>query len=371
MMAPTHISTPPIRLLVIRMSALGDVAMTLPVIYALARQYPHIQITVLTQPFFSKLFINRPPNIALVQVDTKGIHRGVNGLWQLIRFLKQQKFTHVADLHNVLRSHLITLALKLNGAKTAMVDKNRRGRKALTRKHNKNLTAQSSYIQRYVDVFARLGWQVDLTFESLFANDNRSLATAEAPLSAQSLLQSLPSDVAFPDNKVANVGIAPFARYHTKTYPVDKMEQVVAQLHAANTRIYLFGGKGREATILQSWAEKYDNCIALPGKLNLSQELALMSRLNVMLSMDSANMHLASLVDTPVVSVWGGTTPECGFMGYRQSADNALCLHLSCQPCSIAGTPQCPLKTDACMQQLSPDVLVNAIKRLISHAPSA
>ncbi|MDE7408011.1 MAG: glycosyl transferase family 1, partial [Muribaculaceae bacterium] len=63
----------------------------------------------------------------------------------------------------------------------------------------------------------------------------------------------------------------------------------------------------------------------------------------------------------PVLSVWGGTTPECGFLGYGQSTDNAMLLRLPCQPCSIAGTKTCPLGTMACLKDLAPEAIVDRI----------
>jgi ADP-heptose:LPS heptosyltransferase len=97
----------------------------------------------------------------------------------------------------------------------------------------------------------------------------------------------------------------------------------------------------------------------------MSEELILMSHLDVMLSMDSANMHLASLAGTRVVSLWGGTTPACGFLGYGQNSHDALSAGLSCQPCSIAGSDRCPLGHMQCVSALTPEIIVNHIVTLL------
>ena len=70
--------------------------------------------------------------------------------------------------------------------------------------------------------------------------------------------------------------------------------------------------------MFDTWIAKYPSVVSMIGKLNMRTELNLMSHLDVMLSMDSANMHLASLVNIPVVSIWGATHPYAGFMGWKQ-----------------------------------------------------
>ena len=89
-------------ILVIRFSALGDVAMVVPVVYSLAMQYPDIRITVLSRPFARPLFDDLAPNVSFMAADLKGEYHGVRGLNSLYRRLVAKQFTHVADLHSVL-----------------------------------------------------------------------------------------------------------------------------------------------------------------------------------------------------------------------------------------------------------------------------
>jgi ADP-heptose:LPS heptosyltransferase len=99
----------------------------------------------------------------------------------------------------------------------------------------------------------------------------------------------------------------------------------------------------------------------------MHQELILMSHLNVMLSMDSANMHLASLTDTPVVSIWGATHPYAGFLGWNQPQENILQVDdLDCRPCSIYGQKPCLRGDYACMNQITPDQVVRRISDIIN-----
>lgn len=327
-------------MLVIRLSALGDVAMTVPVVYSLARRYPQLQVTVLTRPFFARLFINKPANVTILTADINGRHHGVRGLMRLIGELRRMRFDMVADLHDLLRSRIITTSLRAAGCRTATVDKDRRSRRQLTDPAG-DRTPQRSYLLRYADVFARLGYPIDVD---------------TAPLWGEPSLAEMPT-----------VGIAPFARYMTKTYPTERMEQVVSALSAKGYRVLLFGGKGSEADTLASWAEKYPNVESMAGKLPIEEEIRTMAGMDVMVSMDSANMHLAALAGIPVVSVWGGTTPDCGFLGWRQKRADAIHLGLKCQPCSIAGSSACPRGTLECMTGITPETIVEHIESVIQR----
>lgn len=330
------------RMLIIRLSALGDVAMTIPAIYSLARQYPELHIDVLTRPFFARLFINRPENISLVTADLTGTHKGIAGMARLMRRLSKLRPDCVADLHNVLRSWEIDAWMRLHGVRVAMVDKNRSGRRKLFT----DKQPQRNFVDRYADVFARLGYPIKQNFTSLFDGRNPAIPPFEPQQPA--------------------VGVAPFARYYNKTYPLEMMRHVVELLCRAGVNVYLFGGRGREAEELQSWANDIAGCRSVAGLYPIDSELALMSRMRVMVSMDSANQHLASLAGTTVVSVWGSTTPACGFNGYGQSADNAVVLGLDCQPCSVAGKPTCPLGHLDCMCGIAPELIFRRTLQLVS-----
>ncbi len=329
------------RLLVIRFSALGDVAMTLPVIYSLARQYPHLKVTLLTTPFFARLFINVPENLEVVAVDLKKDYRGVRGLFRLLRLVAGMRFDFVADLHNVLRSWLIDCLMGLKGCRVRMVNKGRGERVCLL--YGRRKAVARNYVMRYGDTFAALGFPVKLSFKSLFDKAEK-IAPFDVPEKA--------------------VGIAPFARYANKTYPFEQTKEVVRLLSRHGFPVFLFGGGEKERALLEKLEAAFPNVRSLAGIFSIEDELRIMSCLRVMLSMDSANQHLASLVGVPVVSVWGSTTPACGFMAYGQSEENALCLNLDCQPCTIAGSKTCRKGHFGCMHNLSPEVAVERVMKI-------
>ena len=154
------------------------------------------------------------------------------------------------------------------------------------------------------------------------------------------------------------IGIAPFAAHEGKVYPPRLMEQVIRLLteRHPDCRIFLFGKGQRETEYFGEWCSKYKQCESVAEKLDgISLELVLMSHLDLMISMDSANMHMASLTATPVVSVWGATHPFAGFMGWGQSMENAVQIDLPCRPCSIFGNKPCIRGDYSCLKNISPE----------------
>lgn len=341
------------RILIIRFSALGDVAMTIPVIHSLATQYPQHEITVLSRGILQPLFQRLPDNVHFVSADLTGKHKGMWGLNTLYSELKQQHFDCVADFHNVLRTRYLRLKFQVSGVPVARIDKGRKGKKKLVRRNDKVLENQKSSFRRYADVLEELGFPVLLNFTSIYGEGKGDFSLIE-PVTGPK------------EEGMKWIGIAPFAKHEGKIYPIDLQEQVVAHFAARpDVKVFLFGGGMKEQEIFDSWLLKYPTVSSMIGKLNMNTELNLMSHLDVMLSMDSANMHLASLVNTPVVSVWGATHPYAGFMGWKQLPINAVQLDLPCRPCSVYGQKPCFRKDYACMREIEPKQVIQKVESLL------
>ncbi|MBR1688744.1 MAG: glycosyltransferase family 9 protein [Prevotella sp.] len=334
-------------ILVIRLSALGDVAMTIPAIYSVARAYPWCTFHMLTSEWCGHLFIYAPTNVTIHSLPTPDLH-GVRTTLRLLTFVRRIPTDVVADLHCVLRSWIVDAFCLLRGKNVAVLDKHRLERRAILNQHQ---CASQSYVSRYFEVFARLGFHCEQSFTSLFSN----------------ALPVLPDG--FPKYQRRTwVGIAPFARYKNKTYPIQQMRTVAEHLATEGDKeIFLFGSKGKETELLSSWCKYSPHIHCLAGQFTLSEELALMAHLDVMVAMDSANMHLASLVGVRVISIWGSTTPACGFMGWQQRDTDAVVAGLPCQPCTIAGSEHCSRGDFLCLTSLSPICLINKIKSTIKQ----
>lgn len=333
------------RLLVFRFSAMGDVAMTVPVLYSLAKQYPDLQITIVSRSAFQPFFENLPANISFMAADLYGKHKGLRGLYHLFLELYKMNFDAVADLHNVLRTFFLRTCFRVKGIHVEHIDKGRKEKKTLTRQKNKVCKPLLTTCERYAGVFKKLGLSFSLDFTSIFETQKPDF----------SLFLPYTSEI----NNHRWIGVAPFAKHMGKMYPLVKMEQVVSALSKEEDfHIFLFGGGKQEIETLSEWEKKYPQTTALAGKLKLNGELALISQLDVMISMDSANMHMASLTHTPVISIWGATHPWGGFMGWNQDEENAIQLDMPCRPCSIFGHKPCFRNDYACMNKITPDMIL-------------
>lgn len=345
-------------ILVIRFSALGDVAMAVPVVWSLARQYPDVRITVLSRAFARPLFEDLAPNVGFMEADLKREYRGIKGLNALYRRLTAKQFTAIADLHNVLRSEFLRLRFNMGRYRVSHIDKHRKGRRRLVSQNNKQLVQQPTSFENYCDVFKRLGYPVTIDFHSIFPSEG-----GDANLLPESCQKVLAKGT-------FKIGIAPFAAHQGKVYPPEQMQQVIAQLiqKHPDISIFLFGRGEQEEQWFTKWCQQYPQCLYVSRHIDsMYQELILMSHLDVMLSMDSANMHLASLTGIPVVSVWGATHPYAGFMGWGQSEQNAIQVDLACRPCSVFGQKACRRGDYACLNQIKPETIVEKINTFITN----
>jgi ADP-heptose:LPS heptosyltransferase len=336
----------PKHILVIRLSAMGDVAMIVPVLRAFQEQYPDIKLTVLTREFF-KPFFKELKNVEFFSADVKGKHKGVLGLYKLSKELKGLDIDAIADLHNVLRSKI--LKLFLHRIQVVQLDKGRKEKQALISGNEfKQLKAT---IERYADVFKRLGYPTELSNPSF---------PEKKQLSNEAL------NIVGNDTKLW-IGIAPFAAHESKMYPLDLLEQVI-NLLSKKYKILLFGGGKHETEKLQMFQDDYENVINIAGKLSFEEEIDVLSNLDVMLSTDSGNGHIAAMLGIKVVTIWGVTHPFAGFAPFNQPDDYCL---LSDRekfpkiPTSIYGNKY-PEDYKEAIRCISPETIVNKINAILS-----
>ena len=289
-------------ILIIRLSAMGDVAMTIPVVHAFAKAHPETRITFLSKPFLRPI-VETLPNVHFVAAETNGKHKGVGGLWRLSRELRRLNITHVADMHNVLRSRILCTFLNLPSAK---IDKGRAEKKALTRAKDKQFVQLKTTVQRYIDIFTTLGFK-GVEPEAIFK-----------PESTEAVRKFTGSDTK------KWLGIAPFAAHLGKQYPLDLMREVVLELDKKeNVRLFLFGAPS-EKEELQKLCQETNNTQVVAGGLIFAQEINLIAQLDGMLAMDSGNGHIAAMFGVPTVTLWGVTHPYAGFAPFEQEQHSIL-----------------------------------------------
>jgi len=267
--------------------------------------------------------------------------------------LKPLSIDAFADLHNVLRSKIVRILFDINGKKIAFVDKGRAEKKAITRLQNKVLKPLPSMFERHVDVFEKLGFTVDLSHPNFPPKQ-------QLDSEIKNLLGDIPIAIG-----TKLIGIAPFAQYDSKVYPLDLMKKVIDELALnPNYQILLFGGGTKEIELLNSLSDNKQNVIVVAGKIQFEQELQLISNLNIMLSMDSGNAHIAAMLGVNVITLWGATHPYLGFSPFNQPLENALVSDRTKYPylpTSVYGNKKVKGYEDA-MRTILPETIVQKIK---------
>ena len=336
-------------LLLIRFSALGDVAMTVPVIRCLYKAYPRLKITFVSRPDVEPLF-QEFENFNFYPTDFNGRHKGIKGLWTLFQELKTIPFSMVADLHSVIRTYFLNLFFKLHGYKVKSVDKGRLEKKALTRRKNKKFQPLTHTCYRYADVFRKL--ELPISFE-----EHEFPEKKELPQSIESL---------FGSSEKKWIGIAPFANHQGKIYPLDLMQHVINFLQKDH-QIFLFGAGKKEQEQLEVWENAYKNVCNTAEKIKLKEQLDLMPYLDLMISMDSANGHMAANTGIRVLTLWGMTHPFCGFSPFNQPLDHAITLDRTQYPLiptSVYGNV-IPLNYQDAFRSLNPKTVIEKALELL------
>lgn len=311
------------RILAYRFSAFGDVAMTVPVFTEFLQQNPDVEVVMVSRHNFKDLF-EGIPNLIFRGINFED-YKGIFGLRKLGKsLLRELKPDYVADLHDVIRTKTLDLFFFKNGLKVYKINKGKEEKEQLTDIWNLEKKKLKPTSERYADVFRAMNFNVELSHQY-----------SQNPLIHKE-----------------GIGIAPFAQHKGKMLPLEKTFEIAKILSAQHT-IYFFGGGKNEADLLSNWQEQIPNSENLAGKLTLKEELKKIAELKVMISMDSANMHLASLVGTRCISIWGSTHPYAGFLGYGQSENDVVQVKdLTCRPCSVFGDKECYRGDWACLEEI-------------------
>jgi ADP-heptose:LPS heptosyltransferase len=340
----------PRRYLVIRFSAIGDVVLTLPALRAALQRYPDLELVVLTRPVLHGLFADWS-RVTLPEVDLKGRHRGLMGMLRLYRELQAtDHFDGVLDLHDVLRTQVLRRLFAWQGTPVFRLRKDRKGRRGMIRRQGKVRQPLQHSLSNYVEVFRRAGLPVHLTPSTVAA-----ISYADHPLPVR-------TDLPRPW-----VGVGPFASKPEKMYPLDRMQVVIEALATQGTTVFLFGGPEDRAWFAPLVAAH--PTVHLAPIDPLAEELALIEALDLMISVDSANTHLARLVGTRVLSIWGPTHPDAGFgpLGAVDPADliQVPISTLPCRPCSIVKQHPCYRGDRACMHWIEPQQVLTRVREVL------
>lgn len=329
------------KILVFRLSAMGDVALTVPVIRNVLETHEDLHITLVTRPFFAPFFFGIP-RLKLYFPDLESKHKGLRGLYRLYKKLKSMgPYQEVIDLHSVLRTTVISFFFRLSGTPVYTINKGRNEKNRIIR--TKKIKTLPHSIQRYSDTFTKAGIQAGIGKAPYIDY------STEAFQSARSFLLGK-----IPDKGTLKIGLSPFATAAPKIWGLENFKELISLINQNHKAVFfLFGGGEKEIRLLKQLEQHCENIHLVAGEFTLSEEIAMIRMLDLMISMDSSNMHLASLSGIRTISIWGGTHPAFGFSAIGQPEEYHIQPPdgiLTCRPCSVFGGKPCIHPTIRCME---------------------
>ena len=313
--------------------------MVSPVLKELLENNKNYKISLLTNfqffPFFRAF-----NDVNLIPFDKKKQHKGLFGMFRLFKEIKKLDLDYVVDLHEVLRTNFLKAVLKVP---FYQINKGRDEKQNLV--SGKIFAPLKSTHQRYRDVFEKIG----ISIKPLSKTQTHRVDISHLKL--------------IPKNNKLLIGIAPFAAHNGKEYPIVQMEEVIKEINK-DFNVILFGGGKKEEFILDDLAGKHSNVINIANKFSLDQEMDVISNLSIMLSMDSANGHIAALMGIKVLTIWGVTHPFAGFSPYGQTDKNNILvnrLQFPKIPTSIYGE-KFPIGYEKAISSISPKEIISKLR---------
>jgi len=320
--------------LIVRYSQIGDALIAIPVINSLAKNYPNDEFTVLTNPIFAGIFSHMPKNVKLFPMiyrKKKHFLRGLIYLFDryslLLKIFFSEKYDHVALFQNGTFDDQLQFLLSKKKSQVVKIDL-----KEFRSKEKLKVTGfleTPSLSELYIKVLSQLGY-------SHVKNEYDASCYKDEVIQLE-LLKKVQVNTG-----LKRIGIAPFSRLKPKIYPLEKMEEIIRYFSTRqDVQVLIFGGGDSEKAMAETWSENYENVISLIGKLSFEEELYVISSCEFILTMDSANLHIASIVNTPAISIWGPSHPRLGYYPYNQLTENVVQQEIYCRPCSFFGENPC------------------------------
>lgn len=346
----------PKKILVIRFSAMGDVMLLVPVLKSLLSAYPDLEVTLVTRPRFASFF-NNTPGLKVFEADVDYTYNGILGMRDLFKkLMRRDNFEMVFDLHDHLRTMILRNFFKLFGKKVLVFKKGRPEKKAFTKIDAKITNPLPHTVERYHEVFKRAGFDFPMLPPPYLQPDQESKEFVDNWMESQGLVKNSKW-----------IGIAPFAMHMTKIWPTENYLPLIEKiLSKSESRIFFFGGGEKEIKFFENLKSKFpDNCTLVAGQLKIKDEIALLKFIDLMVCVDSSNMHLAALTGTPLLSIWGGTLPDVGFGPYKCGPESIIQIsreELPCRPCSVYGKETCYRGDFACMNKISTEMVVSKVE---------
>ena len=346
------------KILIIRLSSMGDIILTLPVVEALKKEYPDSEILFLCKKKYRDLLHNNPRINRVIEFDSERDHKGINGITRLIKTLKALQFDLILDLHSNLRSFFIRNLVPAEFKKKY----NKRWLARLFMVYFKTFKVKSKHtLDCYMESLQKLGIKSKSKILKFYLSE-KDKVWANKFLSENDWNQ-----------KRILLGMAPGARWNAKKWDKDKFAKVAKILSRKfPLDVILFGDKNDTDTI--SWIdEELSSKIELKKNPNIihavdlpfNQVAGILQRCDVLVTNDSGLMHLASFLKVPVIAIFGPTHPGLGFSPLGQDS-LVIKVNEKCSPCSLHGKRKCYKKERYCMDRISPEQVADKASEFLN-----
>ncbi|MFZ2906176.1 MAG: glycosyltransferase family 9 protein [Cyclobacteriaceae bacterium] len=343
------------KILVLRFSGMGDLALMVPVLRSLVAAHQHIQVTVVTQPRFAFFFQNID-RVTVFEADIDEKFAGFFGVRQLFRALFLTKdFDVVIDLHNHIRTIVLRNLFKVFGRPVFALDKGGKEKKAFSRKEKKITRPLPHQVERYQKVFEKAGYSFQLLKPPYLIPSDESKKLVEGWFVKKGLKKN-----------EKWIGLAPFARHKTKIWPTANYPKLIdALIKKIPVKFFLYGSGDEEIKYFEDLQQLFpEHIVMVAGRLKLPQETTLMTHLDLMVCVDSSTMHLATMVNTPVLSIWGGSHPDVGWAPFGKGEESIVQISrvdIACRPCSVYGKETCFRGDFACLNWITPEMVTERV----------
>lgn len=332
------------RILILRLSSIGDVLLTTPFIQQVRKKFSNAHITYIVKKEFAELLqYNRHIN-KLIHFDSS---QGIAGLQDLAKNLKKKNFDIVFDLHNNLRTNRLTAVFERK--KVSKVKKHKIKRALLVNFKINLFNEIKTAPEKYLRVGQKYGLADKGEKLQLFLNEQTE--------------QKVKDHFQKNDLQAGQyLSFAPGAAHYTKMWPLEYVEELILKVQDEfDTKIVLLGGFNEKNIFPQFDSNK--NIVNMCGKLSLLESAGILKYAKGIVTNDSGLMHMAAALNIPIIAIFGSTVKELGFFPYNANASVLEISNLWCRPCTHIGRRKCPLGHFNCMRQISPDHVFSEMEK--------
>lgn len=336
---------------VLRFSAMGDVILLLPSLLQVLSENPDLEIIVVSNSAFSSFFTGHS-RLRFKGVSFRDTYKGFWGTLRLAASILSLHPSLVIDQHQSIRSTICRWYAAIYGIPTAVIRKDKWTKIGATRRFWKTKKTFTPLIERYADTWRRVGL---LSAVSLDTNKTfiQPAEHVEYPILRKNVGEKW-------------IAIAPFSQHKGKNWPIHYFAELMEKIResAPESTLFLVGGRAEEVL----WKDVLPRSSRVHSLASHSFEVqfAYFKQFDVLICLDSSNLHLANMMQVPTLSIWGATHPSLGYAPFS-SAENKIVQDnsLGCRPCSTYGKTRCHRGDFACLYQISPNQVWEELKGMM------